>query len=80
MSSVIGDHLLAGVPETDVCLDGGHALAERLVLCAQLFVFVFQRLDAVVFPLDFPFECVDPVVLAVEIGRASCRERVLRLV
>ena len=25
--SVIGDHRLAGVPETDVCLDGGHALA-----------------------------------------------------
>ena len=30
-----------------MCLDGGHALAEGLVLCAQLFVFVFQRLDAV---------------------------------
>ena len=45
--SVIGDHLLASVPETDVCLDGGHALAEGLVLGTDVGVFGFQRVDAV---------------------------------
>ena len=46
--SVIGDHLLASVPETDVYLDGGHALME-------VGVFGFQRVDAVVFAFDFGF-------------------------
>jgi predicted DNA binding protein len=60
--SVIGDHLLASVPETDVCLDGGHALAE-------VGVFGFQRVDAVVFAFDFGFEVVDSFLL---VGDACC--------
>ena len=46
--SVIGHSLPVGSRvESEFRLDGRHALAEGLVLCAQLFVFVFQRLDAV---------------------------------